>query len=149
MKLSPPLCEKILARTLHNCKSWALNNKQHMKNYTHLTPILDYKLFVHAMQHTYETFISRCTQTLLLWHCYEHCSSMINSKHEVQNTAGGNYKAMQYYLVMVLAEYSSSYSLFACHMMLATSSLTLLKLSDFSKPLCSLLTHAPQCPAFT
>ena len=29
---------------------------------------------------------------------------------------------MQYHLiVMVLAEYSSSYSLFACHMMLATS----------------------------
>jgi len=37
-------------------------------------------------------------------------------------------------LVMVLAEYSSSYSLFACHMMLATSILTLLKLSNISKP---------------
>ena len=45
---------------------------------------------------------------------------------------------MQYHLiVMVLAEYSSSYSLFACHTMLATSILTLLKLSNISKPLCS------------
>ena len=35
---------------------------------------------------------------------------------------------MQYHLiVMVLAEYSSGYSLFAFHMMLATSILTLLK----------------------
>ena len=57
---------------------------------------------------------------------------------------------MQYQLlVMVLAEYSSSYSLFAYHMMLATSILTLLKLSNISKPLCSLLTLVPQCPAFT
>jgi len=57
-------------------------------------------------------------------------------------------KAMQYHLiVMVLAEYSSSYSLFACHMMLATSILTLLKLSNISKPLCSSLMLAPQCPA--
>jgi len=40
---------------------------------------------------------------------------------------------MQYnLLMMVLAEYSSSYSLFACHITLATSSLTLLKLSNFS-----------------
>ena len=53
---------------------------------------------------------------------------------------------MQYHLFMiVLAEYSSSYSLFACHMRLATSILTLLKLSNISKPLCSSLTLAPQC----
>jgi len=59
-------------------------------------------------------------------------------------------KAMQYHLLlMVLAEYSSSYSLFACHTMLATSMLTLLKLSNISKPLCSSLTLTPQCPAFT
>jgi len=44
---------------------------------------------------------------------------------------------MQYnLLVMVEPEYSSSYSLFACHMIL-TSILTLLKLSNISKPLCS------------
>ena len=57
---------------------------------------------------------------------------------------------MQYRaLMMVLAEYSSSYSLFACHMMLATSILTLLKLSNISKLLCSsLLTLAPQCPGY-
>jgi len=59
---------------------------------------------------------------------------------------------MQYHLLaMVLAENSSSYSLFACHMMLATSTLnlTLLKLSNISKPLCSLLILILQCPAFT
>jgi len=50
---------------------------------------------------------------------------------------------------MMVAEYSSSYSLFACRMMLATSILTLLKLTNISKPLCSLFTLAPQCPAFT
>ena len=50
---------------------------------------------------------------------------------------------MQYHLiVMELAEYSSSYSLFVCHTKLATSILTLLKLSNISKPLCSLLTLA-------
>ena len=44
-------------------------------------------------------------------------------------------------LVMVLAEYSSSYSLFACHTMLATTSiLTLLKLATFPNH-CE-LTHA-------
>jgi len=42
-------------------------------------------------------------------------------------------------------EYSSSYSLFACHMMLARFILTLLKLSNISKPLCSSLTLATQC----
>jgi len=48
---------------------------------------------------------------------------------------------MQYHLLgMVLAEYSSSYSLFTCHMMLATSILTLLKLSNISKSLCISLT---------
>jgi len=47
------------------------------------------------------------------------------------------------------AEYSSSYSLFVCHMMLATSILNLLKLGNISKPLCGSLTLAPQCPAFT
>jgi len=47
------------------------------------------------------------------------------------------------------AECSSSYSLFARHTMLATSILTLLKLSNISKPLSSSLTFAPQCPAFT
>jgi len=53
---------------------------------------------------------------------------------------------MQYHpIVMVLAEYSSSYSLFACHMMLAASILTLLKLSN----MCSSLTLAPKCPTFT
>ena len=50
-------------------------------------------------------------------------------------------------LVMVLAKYSSSCSLFACRMMLAASILTLLKLSNISKPLCSSLTLAPQCPS--
>ena len=51
--------------------------------------------------------------------------------------------------MMVLAEYSNSYSLFACHIMLAKSILTiLLKLSNFSKPLCSSLTLAPQSPSF-
>ena len=57
---------------------------------------------------------------------------------------------MQYHLlVMILAEYSSSYSLFACHMMSATSVLTLLKLSKISKPLCSSLTLVQQCSTFT
>jgi len=57
---------------------------------------------------------------------------------------------MQYYLLMmVLAEYSSSYSLFAHHMMLATPILTLFKLSNTSKPLCSSLTLTLQHPAFT
>ena len=44
-------------------------------------------------------------------------------KHKVQNTTSGNkIKAMQYHLLMVvLAEYSSSYSLFAHHIMLASS----------------------------
>jgi len=57
---------------------------------------------------------------------------------------------MQYHLiVMMLAEKSSSYSLFACHTMLTTSILTLLKLSNISKPLCSLLTLAPEYPATT
>jgi len=50
---------------------------------------------------------------------------------------------------MLLAEYSSSYFLFTCHMMLATSILNLLKLTNISKPLCSSLMLAPQCPAFT
>jgi len=49
--------------------------------------------------------------------------------------------------MMVLAEYSSSYSLFACHTMFAKSILTLLKLSNISKPLCISLTLAPLCPA--
>ena len=48
-----------------------------------------------------------------------------------------------------IVEYSSSYSLLACHMMLATSILTLLQLSNISEPLCSSLMLAPQCPAFT
>jgi len=56
---------------------------------------------------------------------------------------------MYHLLVMVVAEYSSSYSLFACHMMLATSILTLLKLSNIFEPLCSLLMLARQCPALT
>ena len=51
---------------------------------------------------------------------------------------------MQYHLlVMALAEYSSSYSLCACHMMLTMSMLSLLKLSNISKPLCSSLTLTP------
>jgi len=55
---------------------------------------------------------------------------------------------MQYHLIMmVLTEYSSSYSLFTCHVTLATSILTLLKLSNISKPLCRSLTLAPQCPS--
>jgi len=54
-----------------------------------------------------------------------------------------------HFLMMVLAEYSSCYSLFACHMMLATSIFTLLEVSNHSKPLCSSLTLALKCPAFT
>jgi len=50
-----------------------------------------------------------------------------------------------HFIVMVQAEYSSSYSLFA-ESMLATSILTLLKLSNILKALCSSLTLAPQCP---
>ena len=45
-------------------------------------------------------------------------------------------------IVMVLAEYSSSYSLFACHMMLATSILTLLMQSQQHFQTIVQLTHA-------
>jgi len=56
-------------------------------------------------------------------------------------------KGMQYHLIMmVLAEYSSSHSL---SYDVGNIILTLLKLSNISKLLCSSLTLAPQCPAFT
>jgi len=72
-------------------------------------------------------------------------------KHCVHGAAGawqplrghtGQLQQKQYHLVTVLADYSSSYSPFACHMMLATSILTLHKLSNILKPLCNSL-HSP------
>ena len=52
-------------------------------------------------------------------------------------------QSIQYHLlVMVLAEYNSSYSLLSCRMMLATSFLTLLQLSNFFKTIVQ-LAHAP------
>jgi len=54
-------------------------------------------------------------------------------------------KAMQYhFIVMELAEYSSSYSLFASHMMLVWPCSN----SATFQPLRSSLMLSPQCPAF-
>jgi len=99
----------------------------------------------------YEAF--GCTQTLRLWRCWSiacaatlrphrHACEVVSDKAsrlstQTQSTKYCRWqlqqnKEMHYHLLMmVLAEYSSSYSLFACRMMLATSILTLLNSATF------------------
>ena len=67
-------------------------------------------------------------------------SKFVNSnlQHEILQMVFKQHKEMPYHLIlMALAEYSSSCSLFTYHMKLAMSILTLLKLSNISKLLCS------------
>ena len=74
-------------------------------------------------------------------------SKLSNTKWTTLQVIIKTNKGMQYHLIMMVKLNTAVAT--PCHMMLATSILTLIKLSNISKLLCSSLTLAPQCPAFT
>jgi len=113
----------------------------------------------------YKAFTSECMQTLSPQRCWSlvhvanarlhrHTCEVVSDKASKLSTQAQSSKycrwllkqnkAMQYHLhVMVLDEYSSCYVLSVC--LSYDFILTLLKLSNISKPLFSSLTLAPQC----